>query len=291
MIEISQARKLAKWQSEKGEIHVTHRTYTTDLTGPIVLNASILGIGGHVTVEANEQCTRASVTIRTDDEKGPAADSVRGADLGEESGTLVARVTGEDHGSGLTQSVFNRGGRTTVIQNGNVVSGNVTGVTIINGQVVTGGSSTVQQVSPVEITVIVPVGSSLITHSDFAALATQGPLRQVVANTQSGSVDIADVHSLRAKTMSGRIFAGDVVDAVAETMSGSIEVRGLIGSAKLNTMSGQIEVHAIGGGRINADTMSGRINVTAAPGAIQAGLRVRADSMSGCINIPRQCAR
>lgn len=269
---------------------MTSRHFTTDLTGPIVLNASILGIGGHIAVDASEKCTRASITVRTDDESGPAADAVRSADIGEEGGYLVARVTGEDNGSGITQSVFTRNGRTTVIQSGNVVTGNVTGMTIINGQVITGGNSAVQQISPVEITVTVPVGSSVIGQSDSAAVSTSGELSQVSANTQSGLVEVEKARTVRAKTMSGRVDVGLVEQLHAETMSGRIEAGDVRGAAQLNTMSGRITVHAVTGGQITANTMSGRIQVTATQAAIDAGLRVHADSMSGRVSIPRQCA-
>jgi hypothetical protein len=270
---------------------VTNRHFTTDLNGPIVLNASILGIGGYITVDANEKCTHATITVRTNDEKGPAAEAVRNADLGQEGGYLVARVTGEDHGSGVTQSVFTRGGRTTVIQSGNVVRGNVTGMTIINGKVITGGNSSTVEVSPVEITVTVPVGSSLIAHADSADVSTTGPMAQVAADTQSGRVDVDHAQTARAKTMSGRVDVGVVEQLDAHTMSGRIEVRSLRGSAQLNTMSGRIEAHAMTGGHITANTMSGRIEVTATQAALTQGLRVRADSMSGRVRIPSQCAR
>lgn len=270
---------------------MTHRHFTTDLTGPIVLNASILGIGGYITVDANEKCTHASITVRTNDESGPSAEAVRSADLGQEGGYLVARVTGEDHGSGITQSVFTRNGQTTVIQNGNVVRGNVTGMTIINGKVITGGNSSTVDVSPVEITVTLPVRSSLIARSDSADVSTTGSMAQVAADTQSGSVDVDHAQTVRAKTMSGRVEVGVVEQLDAKTMSGRIEARVLRGSAQLNTMSGRIEAHAVTGGHITARTMSGRISVTATQAAVDAGLRVQADSMSGRVTIPRQPVR
>lgn len=271
---------------------MTHRPFTTDLTGPIVLNASILGIGGQITVDANDQCTHATITIRTNDESGPAAEAVRNADLGQEGGYLVARVTGEDHGSGITQSVFTHNGQTTVIQSGGTIHGNVTGMTIVNGKVVTGGgtgSSVV--VSPVEVTVTLPIGSSLITQSDSAGLVTTGPLTQISHHTQSGFMDVELAETVRAKTMSGRVEIDAAAQVDAETMSGRIAARAVNGDAKLNTMSGRIEAHAVGGGYIGANTMSGRIEITATQQAIAAGLRVHADSMSGRVSIPRQCAR
>ncbi|MYW70507.1 DUF4097 family beta strand repeat protein [Streptomyces sp. SID8379] len=271
---------------------MTSRHFTTDQPGAIVLSASILGIHGVITVDASEKCERASVTIRTDDEEGPAAEAVRTAELGMNDGTLVAQVTGEDHGSGITQSVFTRGGRTTVIQSGGTIRGNVTGVTIVDGQVITGGSGTVvQHISPVEITVTVPLNSTVISQSDSSALTTTGPLAAVSADTQSGRVEVERAQNLRASTMSGAVSIGAAVFARAKTMSGAIHVSALVRDGYLDTMSGRIQANAVGGGLIQAHTMSGAVDVTATPQAIQQGFTVRASSMSGHVSTPRGCAR
>lgn len=266
---------------------MTQRQFTASAAGPVVVSTSVLGIGGHITVTASTTCTHASVTVRTADETGPAAEAVRNADLGVEDGRLVARVTGEDHGSGITQSVFTRGGRTTVIQSGNVFSGNVTGMIVVNGKVITGDSGTVT-VAPVEIEVTVPAGSSVIAQGDSAGLATTGDLVQVSADMQSGGVDVERATVVRAKTMSGRIVARGADQLWAETMSGRIVAR-VAGVAQLHSMSGRIEAHAASGGHISADTMSGRVEITASSQAIAEGLRVNAKSMSGRVDVPAGC--
>lgn len=273
---------------------MTTRTFTTEMTGPIVLAASLLGIGGRITVEASKTCTRATVTLRTKDETGPAAEAVRSGDLGQEGGMLVARVSGESQETdGITQTIVIGGGRTPITQTSTVVSGNVvTGMTIVNGRVISGGNTIKPQpVAPVEIHAVVPAGSSVSAQSDSAALHTSGVLAQVTADTQSGNVEVYQADVLRARTMSGRVEIGRVADTDVSTMSGRINVSGVFGTAKLHTMSGSISALGMAGGRIDADTMSGRIDITATSRAIEQGLRVHARSMSGRVSIPRQCAR
>ncbi|MEW1724704.1 hypothetical protein [Streptomyces sp. NPDC093109] len=66
------------------------RKIAAENTGPVTIDASLLGHGGTITVRAEADCERATLTITTTDENGTAADAVRDATL-RQSGTGAPR--------------------------------------------------------------------------------------------------------------------------------------------------------------------------------------------------------
>ena len=295
----------------------TARTLTADTTGPVTIDAELLRHAGTITVRAEADCERATVTISTDDHDGPAVDAVLDALLRQSKGRLTARVQGQGTG-GNTTVVTGTSGGTTVIQS----FGTVHAVTAINlgSNMVTGdgvwtnevrvdgnsgGVTVVKGSSPITVTAVVPEGSSVEARSDIADIDALGALLTVTADTQSGSLRTGHVAKVRAhsqsgsvrvdqavdiqaKTMSGSILLGRTDIVSATTLSGSINVADFGGTALLNTMSGSITVHATAGGDISAKTMSGSIDVTATQAALDGDLDVRASSMSGQVNTPRR---
>ncbi|MET8566102.1 DUF4097 family beta strand repeat-containing protein [Streptomyces flaveolus] len=288
---------------------MTTRKLAAETTGPVTIDASLLGHGGVISVRAEADCKRATLTISTADEEGAAADAVRDATLRQSATGLHATVQGKGGISGGT-TIITGGSGMTVIQSAGSVHGEVVGLNFSGGDVyvsgmnVTGGNTTVIKGSaPIEITAIVPLGSKVIGHTqsaDIEAIGSfavvsghtqSGRLRvddaeKVTASTQSGSVTVNKAADINAKTMSGGIYLNltDVVDA--HTMSGAIDIRDFGGTARLKTMSGAISVHATAGGDIDANTMSGSIDVTATRAALDEHLDVRPRSMSGRINVP-----
>lgn len=239
-------------------------------TGPVTIDASLLGHGGVISVRTEADCERASLVISTTDENGPAADAVRDATLRQSA-------------TGLNAVVHVRHVR------------------------IAGNATVVQGSAPIEITAIVPPGSKVIGHTqsaDIEAIGSfalvsghthSGDLRvddaeKVTASTQSGNVTVNEAADISAKTQSGDVHLNltDVVDA--STMSGGIAIRDFGGTARLKTMSGSISVHATAGGDIDANTMSGDIEVTATQAAMEEHLDVRPRSMSGRINVPSRRA-
>ncbi|MFF3720555.1 DUF4097 family beta strand repeat-containing protein [Streptomyces prasinus] len=301
---------------------MTTRKLAAETTGPFTIDASLLGHGGVISVRAEADCERATLTISTTDEEGPAADAVREATLRQSATGLNATVHGKGGVSGTTVITGGRGGM-TVIQSAGTVHGEMTGMTFnggviggnfvggdvyVNGVKVTGGDTTViKGAAPIAITAVVPPGSKVIGHSQAADIETIGSFavvsghtqsgsvrvddaEKVTASTQSGSVRVNKAADISAKTMSGGVYLNltDVVDA--HTMSGAIDIRDFGGTARLKTMSGAISVHATAGGDIDANTMSGAIDVTATQAALDEHLDVRPRSMSGRINVPSRRA-
>ncbi|TJZ41201.1 DUF4097 domain-containing protein [Streptomyces piniterrae] len=298
---------------------MTTRKLVAENTGPLTIDASLLGHGGTITVHAEADCDRATLTIRTTDEDGPAAEAVREATLRASGTGLTASVQGKGGIGGGTTIVSHGNRGTTVIQSagnitgsmigfqGGVIGGDFVGGDVyINGVKVGGrGATVIQGSSPIDIIATVPEGSSLKGRSQSADIIAQGAVLNVTATTQSGDVHTghvsrisADTQSgdvrvdqaahVNAKTQSGDIRLGrtDVVDA--NTMSGDIQIADFGGTAQLKTMSGDVRVHATAGGDLTARTMSGDVDVTATEAAINDDLDVQANSMSGRVRTPRR---
>lgn len=284
------------------------RTLTAPQSGPVLIDAQLLGAGGVVTVRTDPDRTNAVITIRTTDEKDDVAMAVRDADLRWDTrGALVAHV----HGKGQ--------GGTTIVNGGVFIAGNSFGVVqhvhtnygstvaISGGDLNFSGRAGVASLgTAIEIVAIVPEGSSVTARTQSASFiadgeyvavnaATQsGDVRvtrrtgRVIAATQSGDVDVANSSHIEAKTQSGDILLGRTELVEARTMSGDIRIRDFGGDAKLQTMSGDIRVHATAGGDITAKTMSGDIEVTATAHAVDNDLDVRATTMSGQVQYPQR---
>ncbi|MER8039389.1 DUF4097 family beta strand repeat-containing protein [Streptomyces hydrogenans] len=306
---------------------MTTRQIAAEITGPVTIDAALLGHAGIITVRADAACERATLTVHTADEEGEAADTVRRATLRQSGTGLHVSVEGKGGMSGGTTIVTGGGGRNvvqSVISNnvgsviqvggnffgGNVVGvsgGNVVGDVVINGNrfAGVGGTTVIKGTSPIEITAVVPEGSSVIGRTQSADIIAEGALLNVTASTQSGDVRTGHVAKVTASTQSGDVViaqaahidaktqSGDVrlgrTDVVeGSTMNGDICIDDFGGTARLNTMSGDIRVHATAGGDISARTMSGDIHVTATEAALDGDLDVHANSMSGDVTTPRR---
>ncbi|WP_331719549.1 DUF4097 domain-containing protein (plasmid) [Streptomyces sp. NBC_01102] len=298
---------------------MTTRKLVAETTGPVTIDATLLGHGGLVTVRAEANCTRATLTIHTADEDGASADAVKDATLRQSGNRLTASVQGS--GGGNSGSTIVVGGGSSVIQSFGNVTGSVTGMTItgngtyISGNVVGGdvivngvrisGGTVIQGSSPIEITAVVPEGSSVESRTQSASVLALGALLNVDTSTQSGSVQTEHVSRVEAKTQSGSITVEQAanIDAqsqsgsirlgrtdvvTAKTMSGSISIQDFGGTVKADSMSGSIRIHATAGGDIHAKTMSGSIHVTATESALANDLDVRASSMSGRVSTPQR---
>lgn len=272
---------------------MTTRKLAAETAGPVTVDATLLGHGGVLTVRAVASCERATLTVHTADEDGPAADAVRAATLRQSVSGLYASVQGDGGntggttiisggGRGVVQSVISNNSGSVIQVGGNFVGGDM----VVNGVRVSGGTTVIQGSSPIEIVAVVPEGSSVVGHTQSAGIEALGALANVSANTQSGGVTVEQAADITAKTMSGsvRLVRTDMVNA--NTMSGSVSIADFGGTARIKTMSGSVRVHATAGGDIDANTMSGSITVTATDSALADDLDVRPHSMSGRISVP-----
>lgn len=124
-------------------------------------------------------------------------------------------------GNVMTQS--RRGNR--IVQNFGTVYGSVTGMTVVNGRVISGGMDTMQTVSPIEATVCVPPRSSLAVVSQAADAAVYGDVERIEFRSISGDLYADGARDLRANTTSGDIRAGRVTEQItAQSVSGDIQV-------------------------------------------------------------------
>ncbi|MFF9638750.1 DUF4097 family beta strand repeat-containing protein [Streptomyces bacillaris] len=298
---------------------MTTRTFTAETAGPVTVDATLLGQGGIVTVRAEAGCERAVLTIRTADEEGASADAVRAATLRQSGTTLYASVQGKG-GTGGSTTIVTGGGRNivqsvvgnnfgSVVQiGGSVIGGNfVGGDVVVNGVRVTGrgGATVINGSSPIEITAVVPEGSSVIGRTQSADIVAEGAVlnvsgdtqsgdvraghvSKVAAHTQSGDVRVEKAAFIDAKTMSGDIRLGTTDVVEGSTMSGDITIDDFGGSARLKTMSGDIRAHATTGGDLSASTMSGDITITATETALTDDLDVITSTVSGSVRAPQR---
>ena len=285
---------------------MTTRTLTAETAGPVTIDATLLGHGGIVTVRAEADCEHATLTIRTADEGGEAADAVRAATLRQSGTTLYASVQGRGGiGGGTT---INTGGGRSVVQS--VISNNYGSTVVqIGGDIVGGnfggGDVVIKGSSPIEITAVVPEGSSVIGRTQSADIVAEGAVlnvsgdtqsgdvraghvSKVAAHTQSGDVRVEKAAFIDAKTQSGDIRLGSTDVVEGNTMSGDIAIADFGGSARLKTMSGDIRVHATAGGDLSARTMSGDINVSATENALADDLDVITSTMTGSVRAPQR---
>ncbi|MGW0914597.1 DUF4097 family beta strand repeat-containing protein [Streptomyces sp. NPDC002784] len=252
---------------------MTERVFVSETSGPIVLGISLPV--GSIRVQVLDSLTAARVVLRTDDATGPAADAVNRA-RSTQNGQAFGIEVPEMPDNVMVQS--RRGNR--IVQNVGTVYGSVTGMTIINGRVVSGGMSGMQTVRPIEATVCLPPHSSLAVVSQSADAEVFGYVDRMEFRSVSGDLDADGVRELRANTTSGDIHAGRVTDQItAQSVSGDIDIDLYDGhAATLGTTSGDIEVQATNGasGHVSANSVSGDVRLSGAR-----HLSVSANTVSG----------
>lgn len=134
------------------------------------------------------------------------------------------------------------------------------------------------------IDVVVPEGVNVVVGSDSGRIRVRGQLGDVAIVSASGRVELAHAHTADVRTQSGRIEIGTVdAECRAHSMSARVEV-GHCGQAEISSNSGRVEVvevdgpasvHSVSGritigvsraADIEAETVSGRIEVAFPPG-------------------------
>ncbi|MER0446604.1 DUF4097 family beta strand repeat-containing protein [Streptomyces sp. Edi4] len=253
---------------------MTERTFVSTSTGPVVLGLDLPM--GRVHVQVLDSLTHARVTLRTADTSGPAADVVNAARITENGQTIAVEIPAI-RGNVMMQSV--RGNRIT--QSMGTVYGSVTGVTIINGRVVTGGGTdTVARVSEIEARVSLPANSSLAVVSQSADAVVDGEVDRLEFRSTSGDLQVDGARAVTASTTSGDLTVWRVAEQIAaRSVSGDIAVDLYSGSsAELVTTSGDVSVHATlkASGAVRANSVSGDVTVSGGR-----DLNVSARSVSG----------
>jgi DUF4097 and DUF4098 domain-containing protein YvlB len=252
----------------------------------VTLNAALLSATGSLTVRAEPGCTEATVTIRTNEQFGAAADAVRRADLVAADGRIGASVEGTGSGVRIDGSIVvgDQHGVTGGVHHGDVVMNNYShgnGTHVVSGHIGTlniqngGRSITMRDVhnstfvisggtSQIDIEAVVPPGSSLRGETTGADIVTHGELNRVDVESESGDVKIAHADHVKV-----------------ETEGGAIEIRGQSSTVDARSEGGSVSIaHA---DTVRARTEGGEIHVGSTNDAVvkSEGGDVRIDDARG----------
>ncbi|MFI8454200.1 DUF4097 family beta strand repeat-containing protein [Kitasatospora sp. NPDC085464] len=211
---------------------------------------------GHIRVSIDPAATAITVLLSTPDDDGPSADAVRRSRSWEDHNRLSIDVPAPDNG-------FTHIGGNTVYQSFGTVTGNVTGITIVNGRVIVGGQ---QPTSAITATITLPpTALGVALQSVSADLTVTGHLPVLAFSSTSGDVRVQSVNVLSATTVSG--------DVVAERTGGDVEIRSTSGDVRIGVHEGHIaDIRTVSGdvrltagtratGTLNARTVSGDIEL------------------------------
>ncbi|MGI5322051.1 DUF4097 family beta strand repeat-containing protein [Actinomadura nitritigenes] len=301
---------------------MTTRTLTAERPGPVALSLDLPA--GDIRVITDPSRTLAEVTVTAHGDDPAVHDAVRNAVLHwyEPTGNLTVRVnlpaTSGVTVVGGTQTVIGNHGATVVQSFGDIPVGmTVTGAVFsgdgivnvgggrvtVNGVEIT-GSGAVLPGGRVQITALVPEGTSVTAATRSASMECAGEFAEVDFTSTSGDLAAGGVGALRAKTTSGDVHAtvvdgiaaatsvsGDIYlgradDVTASTTSGDVTVNDFAGRAALASVSGDVRVRAAEGGTITARSVSGDVTVTATGTALAEGLTVNATSRAGRVTTP-----
>ncbi len=221
---------------------------TPAAVGPVL--ASVNCPMGIVRVTVDPAATVARAEVRTDDTTGPAVNAVAKSRISQDGNRLTIVVPEvEGAGGGITQTVITRGGRTTVTQTIGTVYGSVTGVTMVNGRIVTGGGNGVVS-SGIEVLVTLPAGSGVQMSSTNADLEVTGLLAALDLNTRNGSLRAGVIGRVKVRGHNG----DSEIDSVQEW-------------ADIETHNGNTYIGSYGGGAARVITHNGNVDLAAAPAA------------------------
>ena len=134
------------------------------------------------------------------------------------------------------------------------------------------------------LTVRVPAGTDLVVGADSGAVEVSGPVGHAAVTSRSGRVVITDAqsadvraesgrveingcrHECRVRGDSGRVHVVDCGPADVTTRSGRIDVSGVRGDVRAHCVSGRVAVALDRAADVDAETVSGSIDVSYPPG-------------------------
>lgn len=134
------------------------------------------------------------------------------------------------------------------------------------------------------VTVYLPTGTDIVVGATSGRVDVQGAAGVVAVASESGSVTIDRAEAVDVRTTSGRVTVGRcqgecrvasssarvTVDhcgaADVSTTSGRIDVRDAEGLVRAHCVSGRIEIEMDGPHDAEAETVSGRVQITYPPG-------------------------
>lgn len=147
--------------------------------------------------------------------------------------------------------------------------------------------------SSAPLRVRVPVGTELVVGTTSGRVRVEGPAGPVKVATESGRIEIEAAERVDIRTTSGRVEVDDCAAGCrvhsesgrvnvrraggldAHTSSGRVSVEAARGDVRVQTTSGRVSVGLDAAAVVDAETVSGRIDLT-----VESGLGVRLDEGS-----------
>ncbi|MEH0424751.1 hypothetical protein [Streptomyces sp. B21-083] len=265
---------------------MTEQTLNATAAGPIL--AAVRADMGEVLVTIDPAATAARVVISTEDTKGPAADAVRRSRITQDGNRLSITVPEVEGSTVVMGNMSFHGGGVNFVQNVTSVGRGqtMTGVTIVNGRVVSGGISgggTV--VSAIEVRVTLPAGSGVQMNGRNANLTVSGPLAALDYSGHNGNVRTGVVGRIKVRTHNGDTDVEAVTEwADVEGHNGDTEIGSYGGgAARLITHNGNVRLAAspAASGRIEARSYNGNIRLH---GTNRPGLDVQTSTRNGRVS-------
>lgn len=258
------------------------RTITSTTPGPVHLSVD-LGPGS-VSVEVDDRQTAEITLTPVHAGDNVAADLIDRATAEQVFSDIAVTVPRPEFAGGTGGMTVVRSGRgVTVTQSYGVVTGDVTGVVIVDGNVYVGGQAggvaMVGAGGKVRAKVRLPLGSSMAVNTTSADTLVDGDIEALKVTSQSGSVVADTVGLLTARTQSGSVTAAKAVTSNVTTMSGSVDL-GYAGTTEVKTMSGGVWLTGTTGTQARVSTMSGAVRVRAHHDG-----HVSVSTMSGAIEV------
>ncbi|MET9366084.1 hypothetical protein ABZX93_35010 [Streptomyces sp. NPDC006632] len=205
---------------------------------------------GTVRVTIDPAAIVARAEVWTEDTTGPSADAVAKSRISQDGQHLTITVPEVNGGAnGITQTVITGNGGTRITQVIGNVTGSVTGMTIVNGQVITGGSTGTVS-SGIEVFVTLPASSGVQMKSHNADLVVKGLLAALDLTTHNGNV-----------------LAGIIGRAKVRSHNGDSDIEAVQEWADIKTHNGNTYIGSYGGGAAQLITHNGNIELSAAPSA------------------------
>ncbi len=145
------------------------------------------------------------------------------------------------------------------------------------------------------LTVRVPNGTDVVVGTDSGKVEIKGRVGAVATTTTSGRIDIETATTVDARSSTGRIQVrhasgrcriqgatgrieiGGCGGADVSTETGRIELKGVNGPVHAHCVSGRIDVEMVDAHDVDAETISGRVEVALPRGTVVHHLRGRDD--------------
>ncbi|MFD8155327.1 MULTISPECIES: hypothetical protein [Streptomyces] len=266
---------------------MTAQTFNATAAGPIL--AAVTADMGEVLVTVDPTATAARVVVHTDDTEGPAADAVNRSQIRQDGNRLMITVP-EVEGSTVVMgnATFRSNGGAQFYQNVTTVrrGQTLTGVTIVNGNVVSGGlAGGGAVVSPIEVRITLPAGSGVQMKTHNANLTVTGVLAALDFDGHNGNVRTGIVGRIKVRSHNGDAHVEAVTEwADVEGHNGNTEIGSYGGgAARLITHNGNLYLaaSAAASGQIEARAHNGNIRLV---GTRRPGLDVRTSTRNGHVS-------